>query len=76
MLLNTPALFARMITFLPPICPKGYRVVKKSSLRSINKEDFIAALEKTDWNKAKAARILDISRSTLYAKLQELNISH
>lgn len=48
----------------------------KTSLRSIKKEDFIAALEKTDWNKAKAARILDISRSTLYTKLQELNISH
>nr|MBF0220681.1 sigma 54-interacting transcriptional regulator [Desulfobulbaceae bacterium] len=47
----------------------------KTSLRSIKKEEFLAALEKTDWNKAKAARMLDISRSTLYTKLQELNIS-
>lgn len=33
------------------------------------------SLEKTGWNKAKAARLLRIDRSTLYNKIQKYNIS-
>jgi transcriptional regulator of acetoin/glycerol metabolism len=33
------------------------------------------ALEKTAWNKAKAARILGVGRQTLYRKLVEYNIA-
>jgi PAS domain S-box-containing protein len=40
-----------------------------------SKEKFLAALEKTDWNKAKAARLLGMSRRTLYRKLEEYQIS-
>lgn len=35
---------------------------------------LIKALEKTAWNKAKAARLLGISRQTLYRKIKENNI--
>ena len=45
------------------------------------KEDFkdtpeaiMEALEKTDWNKSKAARILGISRQTIYRRIKEYGI--
>lgn len=38
------------------------------------KESIIAILEKTDWNKAKTARLLNISRATLYSKLLKYGI--
>jgi len=37
-------------------------------------EALIDALEKTRWNKAKAARILGISRQTMYRKIKQFNI--
>jgi len=37
-------------------------------------EAIVQALEKCDWNKAKAARLLGISRPTLYRKIKELNL--
>ncbi len=36
---------------------------------------IIQTLEKTAWNKAKAARLLGISRRTLYRKIEEFNIT-
>ncbi|MBI4842802.1 MAG: sigma 54-interacting transcriptional regulator [Nitrospirae bacterium] len=36
---------------------------------------ILQALKKTGWNKAKAARMLGISRRTLYRKVKEFNIS-
>ncbi len=39
------------------------------------KENILNALEKTAWNKAKAARLLGISRRTIYRKIEEYNIS-
>ena len=38
------------------------------------KNSIQAMLEKTDWNKAKAARLLGISRATLYTKLLKYGI--
>lgn len=38
------------------------------------KTEIIEVLQRTDWNKAKAARILNIDRSTLYRKLRLYNI--
>jgi len=38
------------------------------------KESIIAILGKTDWNKAKAARLLGISRATLYSKLLKYGV--
>ncbi len=38
-------------------------------------ELVLQALQKTDWNKAKAARMLGVSRRTIYRKMEEFNIS-
>jgi two-component system response regulator HydG len=35
---------------------------------------IVQALEKTGWNKARAARMLGVSRQTIYRKIQELGI--
>ncbi|MHC1743299.1 MAG: sigma 54-interacting transcriptional regulator [Syntrophobacteraceae bacterium] len=37
-------------------------------------EAILAALEKASWNKAKAARLLNISRRTIYRKMEEYGI--
>jgi transcriptional regulator of acetoin/glycerol metabolism len=39
-----------------------------------DREAIIKALEKTDWNKARAARLLGISRQTMYRRLEEHGI--
>ncbi len=39
------------------------------------REAILQALEKTDWNKAKGARLLGISRRTIYRKIKEYNIT-
>ena len=44
------------------------------SLRELEREGIIAALAATDGNKAQAAAILEIDRSTLYKKLKEYGI--
>jgi PAS domain S-box-containing protein len=41
----------------------------------VGAEGIIDALEKTDWNKAKAARLLGIDRVTLYRKIKKYGIS-
>jgi PAS domain S-box-containing protein len=37
-------------------------------------QHILQVLEKTDWNKAKAARLLGINRKTLYRKLKKYNL--
>jgi transcriptional regulator of acetoin/glycerol metabolism len=39
-----------------------------------DREAIIGALEKTGWNKAMAARLLGISRQTMYRRLEEYGI--
>lgn len=39
------------------------------------RRQILHALENTDWNKAKAARMLGMSRRTLYRKIDEHNIT-
>ncbi len=41
---------------------------------SEEKAELISALEKTDWNKAKTARLLGVSRPTLYRKLEKFDL--
>jgi transcriptional regulator of acetoin/glycerol metabolism len=35
----------------------------------------LRALESVDWNKKEAARVLDISRGTLYRKIEEYGLT-
>lgn len=42
---------------------------------SPGKEEIILALNKTGWNKSKAARLLKIGRRTIYRKIEEHNIT-
>jgi transcriptional regulator of acetoin/glycerol metabolism len=41
------------------------------SLRDAERSHIIRVLEAVDWNKLEAARVLDISRGTLYRKIDE-----
>ena len=45
------------------------------SMNDMQKRHIIEALEQTGWNKAKASKLLGISRDTLYRKLQKYKIS-
>jgi transcriptional regulator of acetoin/glycerol metabolism len=44
------------------------------SLRDLEKQGILAALTATGGNKAQAAAILEIDRSTLYKKLKDYDI--
>jgi transcriptional regulator with GAF, ATPase, and Fis domain len=55
----------------PVAVPPG---VTAKSLRELEREGIIAALAATSGNKAQAAAILEIDRSTLYKKLKEYGI--
>ena len=46
------------------------------SLTEVEKNHIRKVLEKTDWNKAEAARILGIAKSTLYQKIEEYKLSN
>ena len=54
----------------PPAPPPA----KARSLRELEKEGILAALAATGGNKAQAAAILEIDRSTLYKKLKDYDI--
>jgi transcriptional regulator with GAF, ATPase, and Fis domain len=47
---------------------------KAASLEETEKQHLIEVLEKYQWNKKKAARILGIGRSTLYVKLKKYQL--
>ncbi|MDX1764180.1 MAG: sigma 54-interacting transcriptional regulator, partial [bacterium] len=40
------------------------------------RQTILDALERTDWNKAKAARLLGIGRRTIYRKIEEYNLQN
>ena len=44
------------------------------SLRDVEKQQIIAALEQTSWHRGKAAEMLGISPSTLYRRLRDYNL--
>jgi len=50
----------------------GPRISKKRS--GAEREEILAVLDKTYWNKAKAARLLGIDRSTLYRKIHKYRL--
>jgi DNA-binding NtrC family response regulator len=45
-----------------------------SSLRDVEKQQIISALEQTGWHRGKAAEILGISPSTLYRRLRDYHL--
>ena len=57
--------------------PEGYNVPaasSSSSLREVERQQILAALEQTNWHRGKAAEILGISPSTLYRRLRDYNL--
>jgi DNA-binding NtrC family response regulator len=58
----------------PPAPPTKPVAVPAKSLRELEKEGILAALAATGGNKAQAAAILEIDRSTLYKKLKDYDI--
>jgi DNA-binding NtrC family response regulator len=48
--------------------------VRKKAIDRIEKEVISHVLEKTDWNRSKASKILKVSYKTLLNKIAELNI--
>ena len=54
--------------------PSDSRKIEISS-RRITKESIIQALEKTNWNRGQAARILGIDRTTLWRRMKKAGIN-
>ncbi len=50
------------------------KTAKKKAVDKVEKEIISYVLEKTDWNRSKASRILKVSYKTLLNKIAELNI--
>jgi DNA-binding NtrC family response regulator len=49
--------------------------VKKKAVDKVEKEVISYVLEKTDWNRSKASKILKVSYKTLLNKISELGIA-
>jgi DNA-binding NtrC family response regulator len=80
----TPPLGSAISTAVPTVPPQvtiepmpiaaPSQPVKAKSLRELEKEGILAALAATNGNKAQAAALLEIDRSTLYKKLKDYGI--
>jgi DNA-binding NtrC family response regulator len=58
----------------PDVTVSGDSPSNTGSLRDIEKQQIIAALERTGWHRGKAADALGISPSTLYRRLRDYNL--
>ncbi|MFH1509385.1 MAG: helix-turn-helix domain-containing protein [bacterium] len=47
----------------------------KDAVRSFERDLIVEALQRSDWVKSRAARLLNINRTTLIEKIKKLNIS-
>jgi len=47
-----------------------------TSLRDLERQQILSALEQTGWHRGKTAEILGISPSTLYRRLRDYNLEH
>jgi DNA-binding NtrC family response regulator len=59
---------------MPMSVGDGAGVSGSGSLRDVEKQQIIAALEQTGWHRGKAAEMLGISPSTLYRRLRDYNL--
>jgi len=65
-----------LLEHLPPHLRAVVRSAPAAPLPKNGTEAIREALEKTAWNKAKAARLLGVDRKTLYRKIAKLGIAH
>ena len=70
----TPRGSSPAVTIDPMPPPHMQAPARAKSLRELEKEGILAALAATGGNKAQAAAILEIDRSTLYKKLKDYDI--
>jgi DNA-binding NtrC family response regulator len=54
--------------------PGSLSSVSPASLREVERQQILAALEQTGWHRGKTAEILGISPSTLYRRLRDYNL--
>ncbi len=52
------------------------RPIASSGKKAITKQDILSALEKTRWNKSKAAQLLGIARRTIYRRIKDFDIKN
>jgi PAS domain S-box-containing protein len=66
-----------MLRDLPPEIRESSRSGRTAPIRRplVGRQEIVRALEETGWNKAKAARFLNISRQTIYRKIQEYKLT-
>jgi DNA-binding NtrC family response regulator len=57
-----------------PMVPMGAAPPTSGSLREVERQQILAALEKTGWHRGKTAEILGISPSTLYRRLRDYDL--
>jgi DNA-binding NtrC family response regulator len=62
------------IEFLHMNAPQAAAAVQLPSLRDAERAHIVRVLEATRWNKKEAARVLEISRGTLYRKIEEFGL--
>lgn len=67
------------LAYIPPAIHQFHlaqpnKIANRPKSEAEEKAELLLALEKTDWNKAKTARLLGVSRPTLYRKLEFFNL--
>ncbi len=69
-------LLSRQPTITPEHLPRQFGRARSETLPggADGREAIVDALRKTGWNKARAARLLGISRTTIYRRINELDI--
>jgi DNA-binding NtrC family response regulator len=57
-----------------PVLPAAATPTAPGSLREVERQQILAALEQTGWHRGKTAEILGISPSTLYRRLRDYDL--
>jgi DNA-binding NtrC family response regulator len=76
-----PAVAAPVMASVPPnasgeipVLPAAATPTAPGSLREVERQQILAALEQTGWHRGKTAEILGISPSTLYRRLRDYDL--